>query len=638
MQKYFMILFTALILTACVNIGNQCVEDNVCTAAEQIMDSCADCRPDFEVTDVQLSFARDGVNGYLSQGDTQDYYVQGAKYEITFASYVASDDTYKVTVNGNMYTLTAGMPVQISEDAELTIISTVQPTITPEPKQTGEPLAPSTIDSMTIDPIPVEVPVAIEFTIYNRNGVGTLFYNYCIKNNGGAFDGNVPVRVTLYEDLDQQIEEFQTQIAFAKPISTGNYQLINTGNGLTLQAQARSGDDWDQRYCYGGGRSVQAANHYNVNINVNPEQAVEERNFDNNNAYGYVEGTPLHFPQYLVEYDIGAIHYSYSDRTSNPDFVPFVSGGTMYRAIYDNNEMNNGFSVQVYLPNVVSEADEYYNSYPGDIMQTHYGDVKVWRGYGVSTGAGTADIVGVTFRGRQGEIINTGFLIPQGSVFDPEQDPLISQYLRMYGSLNLRLGCVIDSGYACNATKGNNSVALSIRMGGVLRNATIIATCGNPNNLQGSWLVDGQTRAVSVDIGQGVAKFVLPDRTVEVALSITDQVTLEGNLVLEGRAQRIVLNLVTNTLTIIDGSQAQDIVLSGAKITSTKVAVVNGVANLVVQCTPTAQQCYSTQSGWGETYSMQGACYLEAKFRGQDTQGTFSGTGTVQTHFFAAMA
>jgi hypothetical protein len=637
MQKYFMILFTAFILTACVNIGNQCVEDNVCTAAEQIMDSCADCRPDFEVTDVQLSYARDGVNGYLSQGDTGEYYVQGAKYEITFTSYAESDNTYQVTVNGNMYMLTAGTPVQISEDAELTIISTVQPTITPEPKQQSEPLAPA-LDRVTIDPIPVEVPMAIEFTIYSRNGMGTLFYNYCIKNNGGAFDGNVPVRVILYEDLDQQIEEFQTQIAFVKPISTGNYQLINTGKGLTLQAQARSGDDWDQRYCYGGGRSVQAANHYNVNINVNPEQAVAERNFDNNNAYGYVEGTPLRFPQYLVEYDIGAIHYSYSDRTTNPMYVPFVSGGTMYRAIYDNNEMNNGFSVQVYVPNVVSEADEYFNSYSGDIVQTHYGDVKVWRGYEVSTGNGVADIVGVTFRGRQGEIINTGFLIPRGSVFDAEQDPLMSQYLQMYGVLNVRAGCEISSGYACNATKGNNSVALSIRMGGVPRNATIIATCGNPNNLQGSWAVDGQTRAVSVDIGQGIAKFVLPDRTVEAALRIVDQVTLEGNLVLEGRTQRVVLNLVTNTLKISDESGIQEIVLSGAKVTSAKVSVVNGVANLVVQCTPTAQQCYSTQSGWGESYSMQGACFLETKFRGQDNQGTFSGTGTVQTLFFAAMA
>jgi hypothetical protein len=625
------LLFTivlALTLSACVNLGNQCVEDNVCSASEQIAGGCADCKPDFQVSELNLYFARDGVNEWIGLEEQNQYYLNGDVYTVSFISF-SDDGTYTFTINGNPVYAQYNEPITLFDGTQFLITGVSVPAMpapTPVPEKPTMQEVEVTEESV---PVPITPSVVVEFTLTPRNAGGILYYNYCIKNTGGAFDGSVPVRTTLYQDLDTPIsEEFQTQVTFQNQLVVGDFQLVHTGSGLNLQAQTHNDGGNEQLYCYGEARRVVAANRYNVNIIVNPDGAVTERDTSNNYRYGSVEGVPLRFPRYLLEYDMGPNRYIYS--MSSTEWIPFASGGTKYMANYENFEQGIGLNVEVFAPNAPEESRAYFDGISGEIVMTGNGPVKLENNGPVDLETGSYDLISVSFLGRKNELIRTAVFIPRGSVLNPEQDPLISAYLRRFGTIALpKPECLIGAPYSCAVSGSYTSLFVQINRS-VPGPANFSGLCGVPF-YKGSWYQNGGEIPVSFDYVEQTVTFSFDNGIVNVAMRGSNGF-FTGDLVRGGISTPISIDLHTQTLTIGN----TETVLNGPRfVTASLPGDLGRKWGVTIPCASDALKCASVDYGdGGSMVYFQGMCVASARF----TVNAVHGSATAVVSHMIAMS
>ena len=185
-----------------------------------------------------------------------------------------------------------------------------------------------------------------DFGSYSFYDDGMLFLESCVVARDGEYTGNLPFYLEVTGDNGKVLfhMDFEEYVDFDSDEFWSYANLDVFKGGFKYNSQAALDDDSNtpKIYCFNikgylGSRSYP---YYNVKLVVNPDKSVSEKNYDNNELDFRVNGNVEHYPDILIERDIGEFKYIYSNnkkkREKGYSFDLYIAYYNYTRYAYDN--------------------------------------------------------------------------------------------------------------------------------------------------------------------------------------------------------------------------------------------------------------------------------------------------------------
>jgi hypothetical protein len=170
---------------------------------------------------------------------------------------------------------------------------------------------------------------------YYNPSTGLIDASVCVKNTNGEYEGDVSVGWYVCTSRDCQ-SAYETQKAYFSAPSVESHAYLTVKKGqVFFDSQFLS--NREQYSCFSKQFTVNPSSDYWVNFNINGDQRVDELKFDNDWGQFYVKGVAEHYPDILLEYNLGAKgEYAYQD--SHQQTVSESAGDTVYNInVYNAN-------------------------------------------------------------------------------------------------------------------------------------------------------------------------------------------------------------------------------------------------------------------------------------------------------------